>query len=82
MSAKTPVTVEAADFAREFARYADLAAKNPVVVTNDGLERTVLLSIDEYRRLTGDARTAYRSEDTPQIFINEIDKLIASLPKA
>jgi prevent-host-death family protein len=43
--------VPAAEFQRNIGRYQDLALTQPVAVTRNGRERTVLISIDEYLRL-------------------------------
>jgi PHD/YefM family antitoxin component YafN of YafNO toxin-antitoxin module len=48
-----PLRVSADEFQRDIARYRDVALSRPVAVTEDGRERTVLLSIDEYERLKG-----------------------------
>lgn len=45
------VKVSAAEFQRNIGRYQDLALTQPVAVTRNGRERTVMISIDEYRRL-------------------------------
>ena len=43
--------VPAAEFQRNIGRYQDIALTQPVAVTRNGRERTVLISADEYRRL-------------------------------
>jgi prevent-host-death family protein len=45
------VKVSAAEFQRNIGRYQDLALTQPVVVTRNGRERTVMISVEEYRRL-------------------------------
>ena len=45
------VKVSAAEFQRNIGRYQDLALTQPVAVTRNGRERTVMISIEEYRRL-------------------------------
>lgn len=44
--------VPAAEFQRNIGRYQDAALTEPVAVTRNGRARTVLISIEEYRRLT------------------------------
>ena len=44
-------TVSAAEFQRNIGRYQDLALRQPVAVTRNGRESTVMISVDEYRRL-------------------------------
>ena len=43
--------VSAAEFQRNIGRFQDLALREPVAVTRNGRESTVLISADEYRRL-------------------------------
>ena len=45
------VRVSAAEFQRSIGRYQDLALTQPVAVTRNGREPTVMISIEEYRRL-------------------------------
>ena len=45
------IKVSAAEFQRNIGRYQDLALTQPVAVTRNGRERTVMISIDEYLRL-------------------------------
>jgi prevent-host-death family protein len=43
--------VPASEFQRSIGAYQDRALIEPVFVTRNGREKTVLLSVDEYRRL-------------------------------
>src|SRR5687768_15959792 len=43
------VKVSAAEFQRNIGRYQDLALTQPVAVTRNGRERTVMISVEEYR---------------------------------
>jgi len=45
------IKVSAAEFQRNIGRYQDLALTQPVAVTRNGRERTVMISVDEYHRL-------------------------------
>jgi prevent-host-death family protein len=45
------IKVSAAEFQRNIGRYQDLALTEPVAVTRNGRERTVLISTAEYQRL-------------------------------
>jgi PHD/YefM family antitoxin component YafN of YafNO toxin-antitoxin module len=47
----TMIKVSAAEFQRNIGRYQDMALLQPVAVTRNGRERTVMLSIEEYHRL-------------------------------
>jgi len=43
--------IPAGEFQRNIGRYQDMALTQPVAVTRNGRERTVLISVDEYQRL-------------------------------
>ena len=45
------IKVSAAEFQRNIGRYQDVALTQPVGVTRNGQERTVLISMEEYNRL-------------------------------
>ena len=45
------VRVTAGEFGKEVGRYQDMAQSQPVIVTRNGRDRTVMISIDEYKRL-------------------------------
>ena len=45
------IKVSAAEFQRNIGRYQDMALTQPVAVTRNGRERTVMISVDEYHRL-------------------------------
>ncbi len=45
------VKVSSADFQKNIGRYQDVALVEPVTVTKNGRDRTVLLSVEEYQRL-------------------------------
>lgn len=79
LSQSQPVKATAAAIARQFSHFADLALLSPVIVSKNGRERNVILSIDEYNRLMKRDRVSYRNEDTPELFMNDIDNLISEL---
>ena len=54
------ITVSAAEFQRYFGRYQDEALTQPVVITRNGRERLVMISVDEYRRLRRSDRQVLR----------------------
>jgi PHD/YefM family antitoxin component YafN of YafNO toxin-antitoxin module len=55
--------VSAAEFQRNIGRYQDLALSQPVAVTRNGREGTVLISTVEYRRLKKRDREILGIED-------------------
>ena len=71
------LTVSAAEFQRNIGRYQDLALREPVNVTRNGREGTVLISTDEYRRLKRRDRDVLRPEDFSE---QDIAALEASRP--
>ena len=68
------LTISAAEFQRDIGRYQDLALHQPVAVTCDGREVTVLISADEYRRLKRRDREVLRLEDFTDEDIEAIRK--------
>ena len=48
---RDPVRVPAGEFQRHIGRYQDMALTQPVAVTRNGRERTVMISAEEYYRL-------------------------------
>lgn len=57
------VKVSAAELQRNIGHYQDIALTRPVVVTRNGRERTVIISVEEYRRLKRYDRQVLRLED-------------------
>lgn len=52
-----PTRISASHFSKEVGRYTDLALTQPVVITRNGRDRTVMISAEEYGRLRqGSAR--------------------------
>jgi prevent-host-death family protein len=45
------VRVTAGEFGREVGRFQDVALTQPVIITRNGRDRVVMISIDEYQRL-------------------------------
>ena len=68
------IKVSAAEFQRNIGRYTDAAMTQPVIMTRNGRERTVTLSIEEYRRLKRRDRQVLRLEDITDEMIEAIEK--------
>jgi prevent-host-death family protein len=64
--------ISSAEFVRNYGQIADKALSEPVTITRNGHERLVLLSIDEYNRLRGQDRVAYRMRDLPSELVDAI----------
>jgi prevent-host-death family protein len=69
------VRVASTTFVRKFAEYQDIALSEPVAVTNNGRERTVLISAAEYHRLKRRDRRVLGLED---FSADEIDAIAKS----
>jgi PHD/YefM family antitoxin component YafN of YafNO toxin-antitoxin module len=57
------IKVSAAEFQRNIGRYQDMALSQPVGVTRNGRERTVMISVEEYNRLKRRDRRVMSLED-------------------
>jgi prevent-host-death family protein len=71
------IKVSASEFQRKFGRYQDLALSEAVAVTRNGRERTVLISVDEYRRLTRDDRQVLTLADYSDADIRRLETVRA-----
>ena len=58
------IKVAAAEFQRNIGRYQDMALTQPVVVTRNGREGTVMISVEEYYRLKQRDRRVMALEET------------------
>jgi prevent-host-death family protein len=68
------VKVSSAEFQKHFGRYQDVALTEPVAVTRNGRERTVLLSSQEYHRLKRRDRQVLAVTDFTQDDIDAIER--------
>jgi len=73
------IKVSAAEFQRNIGRYTDAAMTQPVVMTRNGRERTVTLSIEEYRRLKRRDRQVLSIDDLTE---EDVAAIEASEPSA
>ncbi len=71
------IRVSAAEFQRNFGLYQDNALREPVIVTRNGRERTVLISTEEYSRLKRRDREVLGLEDFTDEDIAAIEKSAA-----
>ena len=65
--------VSAAEFQRNIGRYQDLALTQPIAVTRNGRERTVMISTEEYHRLKRRDREVLSLEDFTEEDIQAIE---------
>jgi prevent-host-death family protein len=59
-----PIAVPAAELTRNFGLWQDRTAQGPVFVTNHGRPRVVLLSMDDFARISGTAAAMVGAEAT------------------
>jgi hypothetical protein len=59
------VRVSSTEFGKEVGRYQDLALTQPVVVTRNGRDRTVMISTEEYQRLKRRDRYVFAVGELP-----------------
>lgn len=81
MSKSEPVRASAADVVRQFSLYADLSLTSPVIVSKHGRARNVILSFEEYNRLMKRDLIAFKAEDTPEEFIEDLENFVANFEK-
>lgn len=69
------LTVTATDLVRRFKHYGALAQRRPVLVTHDGREELVLLSVGAHRRLEAiDDREVLLAGKLPEDLVAELEK--------
>ena len=68
------VKVSSAEFQKNFGRYQDMALTQPVTVTRNGHDRTVVLSAEEYQRLKRRDRRVMSLGDFTQQDIAAIER--------
>jgi len=68
------VKVPSAEFQKNIGRYQDLALTQPVTVTKNGRDRTVLISVDEYHRLKRRDRQVMAPSDFTEADIAAIER--------
>jgi hypothetical protein len=66
------IRVSASEFSKEVAHFQELALKEPVVVTHDGRDRTVVISADEYQRLRRRDRQVFAAGELPDDIVDAL----------
>ena len=64
--------VTAVDAARRFSQVNDAATIEPVVLTENGVPRTVLLSVETFERFLANERSVFLAKDTPEEFLTQL----------
>lgn len=67
--------VSSTDFQKQVGLFQDKALSEPIFVTRNGRERTVLLSVEEYRRMH---KLSKRSLSVTELTDDEIEDVAAS----
>lgn len=70
---RNPIEASAGEVVRNFSHFSDLSLGQPVVVTKNGRARNVLISVDEYERLKSRDQQSFLAENTPEIFLADIE---------
>lgn len=60
------IRVSATEFCKEVGRYQDAALSQPVVVTRNGRDQTVMISAEEYQRLKRRDRQVISAGEMPE----------------
>lgn len=66
------IRVSATEFVKEVGRYQDAALSQPVMVTRNGRDRTVMISADEYQRLKRRDRQVIATADLPAELVEAV----------
>jgi PHD/YefM family antitoxin component YafN of YafNO toxin-antitoxin module len=66
------IRVSSTEFSKQVGRYQDAAQNEPVIVTQDGRDCTVTISIDEYHRLKRRDREVLGLEDFTEADIEAV----------
>jgi len=68
------IRVSSTEFGKEVGRYQDMALAQPVVVTRNGRDRTVMISADEYMRLKRRDRQVHAAGELPDDLIDAVGR--------
>ena len=74
--------VTASEYSKKVGLYQTVAQREPVIITSHGRDETVLISAEEYRRLTRRRRRPYLVEDLPDEDWKVIEQARAALKQA
>lgn len=68
------IKITSAEFQRNIGRYQDMALTQPVAITRNGRERTVIISAEEYHRLRRRDRQVMGLEDFTDADLAELER--------
>jgi hypothetical protein len=66
------IRISSTEFGKEVGRYQDMALAEPVVVTRNGRDRTVMISAAEYLRLKRRDRQVFAAGELPDEMLDAI----------
>lgn len=66
------IRVSSTEFGKEVGRYQDAALSQPVIVTRNGRDRTVMISAEEYLRLKRRDRRVFAAGELPDETVEAI----------
>jgi PHD/YefM family antitoxin component YafN of YafNO toxin-antitoxin module len=66
------IRVSSTEFGKEVGRYQDAALSQPVVVTRNGRDRTVMISVEEYQRLKRRDRQVFATGEAPEEIVEAV----------
>lgn len=66
------IRVSSTEFGKEVGRYQDVALSEPVIVTRNGRDRTVVIAAEEYWRRKRRDRTVYAAGELPDDIVDAI----------
>jgi PHD/YefM family antitoxin component YafN of YafNO toxin-antitoxin module len=68
------VRVSSTEFGKEVGRYQDIALSQPVIVTRNGRDRTVMISAEEFARLKRRDRQVFAAGELPEAMLDAIER--------
>jgi prevent-host-death family protein len=68
------IRISSTDFGKEVGRYQDVALTQPVIVTRNGRDRTVMISAEEYERLRQRDRKVIAAGDLSSELVEAVAK--------
>jgi PHD/YefM family antitoxin component YafN of YafNO toxin-antitoxin module len=66
------IRVSSTEFGKEVGRYQDVALTEPVIVTRNGRDRTVVIAAEEYWRLKRRDRKVYAAGELPDDILEAV----------
>jgi len=66
------IRVSSTEFGKEVGRYQDMALSQPVIVTRNGRDRTVMISAEEYLRLKRRDRQVFTAGELPADIVEAV----------